>query len=221
MYCRNCGKEIKSSQKFCPYCGTEVTEIEQNKLKPKKLLTSDDFSNYVIENKTGNESFPGWMKKHFKVVEQNLVKNEYGLVSFMLMIGNSSKRIAGVLTNKRLIIAQDKLIGNQLITVSINNINDIYMKKGLIDGTLIIDSFKETLAFVGLKKLVENTNNALNNALNEIKNNLINNNTIQTNNTIHNSDDKYDKLSKLKKLLDENIINQKEFDDEKEKILNS
>lgn len=221
MYCKKCGNEIKISQKFCSHCGTEVTEIEQNKLRFKKLLTSDDFSNYVIENKTGNESLPGWMKKHFKVVEQNLVNDEYGLVSFMLMIGNSSKRIAGVLTNKRLIIAQDKLIGNQLITVSINNINDIYMKKGLIDGTLIIDSFKETLAFVGLKKLVENTNNALNNALNEIKNNLISNNIIQNSNTIQHSDDKYDKLSKLKKLLDENVINQEEFEKEKQKILNS
>lgn len=221
MYCKKCGNEIKISQKFCSHCGTEVTEIEQNKLRFKKLLTSDDFSNYVIENKTGNESLPGWMKKHFKVVEQNLVNDEYGLVSFMLMIGNSSKRIAGVLTNKRLIIAQDKLIGNQLITVSINNINDIYMKKGLIDGTLIIDSFKETLAFVGLKRLVENTNNALNNALNEIKNNLISNNVIQNNNTIQHSDDKYDKLSKLKKLLDENVINQEEFEKEKQKILNS
>lgn len=221
MYCKKCGNEIKISQKFCSHCGTEVTEIEQNKLRFKKLLTSDDFSNYVIENKTGNESLPGWMKKHFKVVEQNLVNDEYGLVSFMLMIGNSSKRIAGVLTNKRLIIAQDKLIGNQLITVSINNINDIYMKKGLIDGTLIIDSFKETLAFVGLKRLVENTNNALNNALNEIKNNLISNNVIQNNNTIQHSDDKYDKLSKLKKLLDENVLNQEEFEKEKQKILNS
>lgn len=221
MYCKECGNETENTQNFCHHCGTEVTETEQNELKFKKLLTADDFSNYVIENKTGNESFPGWMKKHFKVVEQNLVNNEYGLVSFMLMIGDSSKRIAGVLTNKRLIIAQDKLIGNQIITVSINNINDIYMKKGLIDGTLIIDSFKETLTFVGLKRLVENTNSALNNALNEIKNNLINNNTIQTNNTAQHSDDKYDKLSKLKKLLDENIINQKEFNEEKEKILNS
>lgn len=93
------------------------------------------------------------------------------------------------------------------------------MKKGLIDGTLIIDSFKETLVFVGLKKLVENTNNALNNALNEIKNNLINDNTIKINDT--QPDSKYDKLTKLKKLLDENIINQKEFEEEKQKILNS
>lgn len=219
MHCKKCGFEIKNNHKFCSNCGMEISDFEQDKLELKKLLTSEDFSNYVITNKTGNESLPGWMKKHFKVVEQNLVKNEHGLVSFMLMIGNSSKRIAGVLTNKRLIIAQEKLVGNQLITISINNINDIYMKKGLIDGTLIIDSFKETLVFVGLKKLVENTNNALNNALNEIKNNLINDNTIKINDT--QPDSKYDKLTKLKKLLDENIINQKEFEEEKQKILNS
>ncbi len=182
----------------------------------KELLHCDDFVHYVETKKTGNESLPGWMKKHFKVVENSLLNGEYGVVCFMLMIGKSSKRVAGVLTNKRLIIAQDKLIGNQLITISINNINDIYIKNGLIDSTLVIDSFKETLQFTGLKKLVQNTNSELNNALNYVKNNLINNND-----TIVTKTSKYDELKKIKELLDTDIITQEEFDSEKEKILNS
>lgn len=38
--------------------------------------------------------------------------------------------------------------------------------------------------------------------------------------TIVKTDDKYDQLAKLKNLLDNNIITQEEFDNEKEKILN-
>ena len=26
MFCRNCGKEIKEQEKFCPYCGSKVDE---------------------------------------------------------------------------------------------------------------------------------------------------------------------------------------------------
>lgn len=182
----------------------------------QELLHCEDFVRYVETKQTGNESLPGWMKKHFKVVENSLLNGEYGIVCFMLMIGKSSKRIAGVLTNKRLIIAQDKLIGNQLITISINNINDIYIKNGLIDSTLIIDSFKETLQFTGLKKFVQNTNNELNNALNYIKNNLINNNNIAPP-----PPNKYDELKKLKELVDNNIITQEEFEAEKKKILSN
>ena len=26
MFCRNCGKEIKEQEKFCPYCGSKVEE---------------------------------------------------------------------------------------------------------------------------------------------------------------------------------------------------
>ena len=38
-------------------------------------------------------------------------------------------------------------------------------------------------------------------------------------NVIVSQDDKYDKLAKLKKLLDENIITQEEFESEKSKLL--
>jgi len=47
-----------------------------------------------------------------------------------------------------------------------------------------------------------------------IENKLLNKDTIIT------STDKYDQLSKIKKLLDENVISQEEFENEKKKILN-
>lgn len=179
----------------------------------KKLLNADDFTKYCQENQTGNESWPGMMNKHFKIIENSLLNDEYGLTSFMLMIGNSSLRIAGVLTNKRLIIGQKKVIGNQLITISINNINDIYTKKGIIDGILIIDSLKEKIELHGLKQYVQNTYKYLHESLDDIKSNVMNGKN-------DNGNSKYDDLKKLKDLLDNKVISQKEFEKEKNKILN-
>ena len=36
MYCKNCGKEIKETAKFCPACGYKVSE-EQMTIKKTKL----------------------------------------------------------------------------------------------------------------------------------------------------------------------------------------
>lgn len=65
-------------------------------------------------------------------------------------------------------------------------------------------------------------NKEINSNAEEIKS-YIENYIAQQNNrncTIIKSDDKYDQLKKLKQLLDDGIINQNEFDIEKEKILN-
>lgn len=37
MYCKNCGKQIKDTDTFCPYCGTKCVEIKRTEEeKPKK-----------------------------------------------------------------------------------------------------------------------------------------------------------------------------------------
>lgn len=55
----------------------------------------------------------------------------------------------------------------------------------------------------------------------EIKNYIENYNSKSTDANNRFKEDKYDKLSKIKKLLDDNIISQEEFECEKSKILNS
>ena len=36
MYCTNCGKEIKSNSKFCPFCGNAVNNSGQNEIISEK-----------------------------------------------------------------------------------------------------------------------------------------------------------------------------------------
>lgn len=61
-------------------------------------------------------------------------------------------------------------------------------------------------------------NSQVNENAREIKKYIENYNSEE--NTAIKSENKYDQLTKLKKLLDDNIISQEEFDKEKEKILN-
>ena len=82
---------------------------------------------------------------------------------------------------------------------------------------IIIGTLKETIELTGRNDIVKNTYEILQNSLNTIKNNLISNNKHISECNIN----KYDDLSKLKKLLDENIITKEEFENEKDKILNS
>lgn len=202
--CKNCNKSIADNDVFCQYCGTN-----------QKSTTADDMLRYCLLKKTGNEGIPGGMLRGFKIIEKNLLNDENVLTCFMLMIGNSSSRVAGVLTNKRLIIAKNEIIGNKIISISINTINDIFLKNGLVDSKLVIDSLSEKVELRGLKNLTQNTYNELHQKLNEIKNSLINNKYYTTG-----SNSKYDELKKAKELLDSGILTQEEFENEKQKILN-
>ncbi len=202
--CKNCNKSIADTDVFCQYCGT----IQQS-------ITAKDMVKYCLSKKTGNEGMPGGMLRGFTIIEKNILNDENFLTCFMLMIGNSSKRVAGVLTNKRLIIAKNDIIGNRIISISINNINDIFLKNGLVNSTLVIDSLSEKVELRGLKNLTQNTYNELHQKLNEIKNGLINNEHYSINNI-----SKYDELKKIKELLDNGTLTQEEFEKEKQKILN-
>lgn len=64
-------------------------------------------------------------------------------------------------------------------------------------------------------------NKKINNNAREIKNTIENYFSSSIEKTTINPEDKYDKLAKIKKLLDDNVITQNEFDEEKKKILDN
>ena len=181
-----------------------------------KLITKEDFMTFLKENKTGLSLIGFDSPEHqSSLLVKQLLNDEYGLCCFMLQI--SKKTVIGTLTNKRLLILRNKMIGNNIISISLNNINDISTKNKLTTSYFIIDTLKETIELTGRKNIVQNTYSTLQNSLNLIQNNLINDSKVKTTCDTN----KYDDLSKLKKLLDENIITKEEFEKEKDKILNN
>ena len=41
MYCNNCGKEILTGDKFCPYCGTQIVSVVKRKITLDQNVTPD------------------------------------------------------------------------------------------------------------------------------------------------------------------------------------
>lgn len=187
----------------------------------KEMTTKEEFYEYLKNNKTGMKNLIGTVspKYQFAFLEKQLLKDEYAICCFVLQINEfsitSKNNVSGALTNKRLIISKNNIVKNEIISISINNINDIYIKNKIVQSFLIIDTLKETIELTGNREYVENTYKLLHESLNEVKNNLITNDTEPLNTT-----SKYDELSKIKELLDNGILTQEEFNTEKEKILN-
>lgn len=116
-------------------------------------------------------------------------------------------------------------------TILFNQISAIQIKKaGIARGYIqfVLSGTKEARSGVIFGEKDENivyfsstfNNKKTNNAAEEIKRTIeqynLNNNK---SNTIIKEDDKYDKLAKLKKLLDNNVITRDEFEIEKAKLL--
>ncbi|WP_298029394.1 SHOCT domain-containing protein [uncultured Dysosmobacter sp.] len=97
-----------------------------------------------------------WGQNHFRVIEKALMDGEKVLAVFLGLHNYKSaskheQTYAYALTNRRLICGQQNLVaGDKLKTVYLDNLNDITVASGILNGTLTIDTMKETFSvFVG------------------------------------------------------------------------
>lgn len=120
------------------------------------MKTTQNFVEYCISNQTGTGFNRKWLNKHFSVIQKNLMNDEKGLVAFIglkdyISPTKHQSNFAYLITDKRIIMAQKKLIGETIVSVSLKNINDISMSIGMIFGQITFDSIKETFS-VGISK---------------------------------------------------------------------
>lgn len=97
------------------------------------------------------------IKQHCKKIEANLNPNERVSYAFAAQYNSSHGSIFDtgvlVLTNERLIIAQDRIvIGYKLSTITPDLYNDLQINAGIIWGTITIDTIKETVTFSNISK---------------------------------------------------------------------
>lgn len=180
------------------------------------MKTAEELSEFCHKNNLGQGLTKKWELKHFNVIANALNQDESVKICSMLLFGadNSDKTINGnvaiALTNKRLIIGQKKLVGEHIISISLQNINDIYFEKKALFGYITIDTIKEKISVYSNNEETKNFYNAIQTIVNSNRNNI---------STDKKDDDKYEKLRKLKSLYDENIITKEEFEQEKAKLL--
>ena len=179
------------------------------------MKTAEEMVKFCDENNLGKGMTKKWELKHFQLIEKNLDEDEKVILPFMglknyISATKHDSYYAFAITNKRIIMAQQKMLGQDIKSVSLNNINDITLSNGPISGTVYFDTYKEQF---NVNSNSDVATNIYNNARRLLMNNKIDN-TLEKKDT-----DKYERLRKLKSLYDDEIITKEEFEKEKDKIL--
>lgn len=180
------------------------------------MRTGEEMYDYCIKNGFGSGMTRNWGIKHFNLAAAELKSDEEVLMCFIglhnyISMTKHDSNFAYVVTNKRFIMAQKKLIGETLQTVSLDNINDITFDSGIAFGIMTIDTIREKFNICLDKVSAKKINTKVHEILDSMK-------RISTDDTSSNSI--ADEIKKFKELLDMGAITQEEFDKKKKELLN-
>lgn len=222
-------QEIELSKKFIPSepkkQENQITEdnkatyqsVKEPNNENYSLRTAQDMYNYCLQNNFGSGMSAAWDLKHFALIENALQKNEKVYLCFeglhnYISASKHDGNFAFALTNKRIIMAQKRMMGEAIQSVYLENLNDVSYKKGLLFGVISIDTTKEFFN-VGVNSVTAQCIiNALHEKIDEIKSN---NGKTNGDSNISVSNE----LKTLKELFDSGILTQEEFDKQKAKLL--
>lgn len=118
----------------------------------------NDVYGMLKEFKSKYKSTVAWrLKAHAKVVKKHLNPEENVLYAFVAQKGFSSfdlfSTFAVVLTNKRIILAQKRLLfGYLFLAITPDLFNDLTVDTGMIWGKVNIDTVKETVVLSNISK---------------------------------------------------------------------
>lgn len=183
------------------------------------MRTAEEMYEYCVSNKFGEGFNRNNSIKHFSVVENTLLPDEEVLCVFIGLHNyvSSTKHdnnFAYAITNKRIIMGQKKVIGQVCQIVSLENVNDITYKAGLLFGVITIDTIKETFNVALSKNIAKNVYDIVHKTFYDLQNNQ----STQVSSCIGSSP--IQQVKELKELLDIGAITQEEFDIKKKQLLN-
>ena len=188
----------------------DITEKEYD------MTTAKGLYEFCVDNGFGQGMTQAWGIKHFQLIVDNLKNDEQVLMAFIglhnyISPAQHDSNFAYVLTDKRFIMAQKKMVGEVFQTVSLDNINDIKFESGFAFGILTIDTIKEKFNIALDKHSAKNISNRLHEELEKLKRISTNTNNSQLSVA--------DEIKKYKELLDMGAITQEEFDKKKSQLL--
>lgn len=183
------------------------------------MKSAQEMYQYCIDNGFGEGVNKKWGIKHFSIIENALSDDETAIMCFIgihnyISTTQHDNNYAYAITNKRIILAQQKMIGQNFQTISIDNLNDITMSTGMLLGIIVIDTIKEKFNVAVNKKAAQNINKNIHDILLSLKEERNPSFTAPTN-----SISVADEILKYKNLLDIGAITQEEFDKKKTELL--
>lgn len=178
-----------------------------------RMQTANEMYDFCLENDFGEGLTKGSALKHFKLIEDNLQKDETVLMTFIGLLNfkgitKHEHHHAYALTNKRFIVARKKIIGQSIKTVLLNLLNDVNVNIGAVFGVIEFDTMKETFNVAVAKKHATSIQES-------IQGYLINKNS----NDQANQSDTIEDLERFKQLADNGVITQEDFEAKKKQIL--
>ena len=117
------------------------------------------------------------LKKHCDIIDKHLNSGEEVLYAFPSQKNHSSFEIfftnVVVLTNKRILIATKRVLwGYFLVTITPDMYNDLTVKKGLIFGSIILDTVNEKVVLSNIDpKALDEIETAISEYMMKIKGN--------------------------------------------------
>ncbi len=141
----------------------------------EELKTAKQMYEYCRKNGYGRGANRKWSEKHFSLIENRLMKDEYIILPFIglhnyISASKHDRNYAYAVTNKRIIMAQKGFIGAKVQTIYLNNINDITYKAEVTLGNIIIDTIKETFSVCLNKNAAFKVSERLHEVLDSLKN---------------------------------------------------
>ncbi|MFW8618641.1 PH domain-containing protein [Enterococcus innesii] len=189
-------------------------------IKYTGLKTAADMADFCQEQGYSVGTIKKWITRHFKLIEEQLNDDEYVMFCFVglhnfVSTTKHDNNYAYALTNKRLILAQQKVIGNNVQSIVLDNLNNVSKNAGMMYGTLTINTLGASVVVGVDKGAADNINDELNKIIYDLKN------TANTSIVLNNSSavTPVDEIRKYKELLDDGIISQEEFDKKKTELL--
>lgn len=181
------------------------------------MRTAEEMYSYCVDNGYGKGLTRNWGIKHFRVIEENLHEEEEVLMTFIGLKDfkgalQHDDNYAYALTNKRMIFAQKKLIGEDLKSVVYDKINDISSSKKMLFGVVTIDTLGERFS-VGVDKVTaDNISKEAHRIIFKVRNK----------DKVKIEDKKKDELDEIrryKELMDDGVITREEFNLKKKELL--
>ncbi|MBD8036747.1 PH domain-containing protein [Solibacillus sp. A46] len=196
-----------------------IIQEKEDKLGDDPMSRAENMYQYCVDNQFGSGFNQSWGVKHFKVLQDNLIRDEKVLMTFIGLHNYNSvtkhdSNYAYAITNKRILFGQKSMTGEKFKAVNHERINDISFEKGMVFGVLTIDTPQEKFK-VGLDS---GSATAINNAIHEILDKLKTSNKNDHTSVpvpISNAEE----IIKYKELLDAGIITPEEFEAKKKQLL--
>ena len=182
-----------------------------NSFRP--LRTAEDLYDYCKTYDMGIGSFKFWSVRHFRLIEDELKPNEVVFTAFVGLINKFNYSFA--ITNDRILLSKQALVGSFVKSISLKNINDITLEKGPIHGFIEIDTAKERVKIVVLMFCADNIHECIHKALDMAKQFSASKASEATASAYSEADE----LAKFKKLYDDGVITQEEFEAKKQQLL--